>query len=130
VAEHGGDPDRIFIMGHSAGCHLVALVATDQKYLEKAGGSVAGKELSKDDPTSYRLKPDAHFLLRDVDSHYTPHRIVDPANPDANLFLARDFEPSPFPGEGHVLYACGYNGSYFKGSLGSAWVYQAQLLMS
>jgi acetyl esterase/lipase len=40
AAEHGGDPDRIFIMGHSAGCHLVALVATNQKYLEQAGESL------------------------------------------------------------------------------------------
>jgi arylformamidase len=40
AAEHGGDSDRIFIMGHSAGCHLVALVATDQRYLEKAGRSL------------------------------------------------------------------------------------------
>ncbi len=30
IAEHGGDPDRIFISGHSAGGHLVAmLMATD-----------------------------------------------------------------------------------------------------
>ena len=35
--EHGGDPRRIFLMGHSAGAHLVALVATDERYLEKAG---------------------------------------------------------------------------------------------
>jgi acetyl esterase/lipase len=40
AAEYGGDPNRIFIMGHSAGCHLVALVATNQKYLEQAGGSL------------------------------------------------------------------------------------------
>ena len=35
VAEHGGDPDKIFVMGHSAGCHLVALVATDDRPLQK-----------------------------------------------------------------------------------------------
>lgn len=40
AAEHGGDPARVFIMGHSAGCHLVALVATDHRRLEQAGGSL------------------------------------------------------------------------------------------
>jgi len=34
AAELGGDPDRIFLMGHSAGAHLVALVGTDGRYLE------------------------------------------------------------------------------------------------
>lgn len=31
--EFGGDPERLFLMGHSAGAHLAALVATDQRYL-------------------------------------------------------------------------------------------------
>jgi acetyl esterase/lipase len=35
--EHGGDSGRIFLMGHSAGAHLVALVGTDGRYLEGAG---------------------------------------------------------------------------------------------
>lgn len=39
----GVDPDRIFLVGHSAGAHLVALVGADARYLEKAGvGPVAG----------------------------------------------------------------------------------------
>ncbi|GLR47169.1 alpha/beta hydrolase [Sphingomonas astaxanthinifaciens] len=33
----GIDPDRIVIMGHSAGAHLAALVATDPAYLKAAG---------------------------------------------------------------------------------------------
>ena len=28
VGEYGGDPDRIFVMGHSAGAHLAALIST------------------------------------------------------------------------------------------------------
>jgi arylformamidase len=41
----GGDPARIFLVGHSAGAHLVALVATDPVYLAKHGlkpGDLAG----------------------------------------------------------------------------------------
>ena len=34
IGERGGDPDRIFLFGHSSGCLLVALVATDPSYLE------------------------------------------------------------------------------------------------
>lgn len=34
AAEHRGAPDKLFIMGHSAGAHLAALVATDESYLE------------------------------------------------------------------------------------------------
>lgn len=33
----GFDPDRIILMGHSAGAHLAALVSTDPRYLETAG---------------------------------------------------------------------------------------------
>ncbi len=34
IAEYGGDPNRIFLAGHSAGAHLVALLATDSSYLK------------------------------------------------------------------------------------------------
>lgn len=40
ICEHGGDRDRLFVMGHSAGCHLAALVATDRRRLETVGKSV------------------------------------------------------------------------------------------
>lgn len=33
----GIDPDRIVLMGHSAGAHLVALVGTDMRYFARAG---------------------------------------------------------------------------------------------
>ena len=37
IGKHGGRKDRIFPFGHSAGGHLVALLATDEKYLKKEG---------------------------------------------------------------------------------------------
>ncbi len=37
VAEYGGDPDQLFLIGHSAGAHLAALVATDSRYLQANG---------------------------------------------------------------------------------------------
>jgi acetyl esterase/lipase len=37
IAEHGGRPEQLFLAGHSAGGHLVALLATDEKYLKAEG---------------------------------------------------------------------------------------------
>lgn len=37
VRRHGGDPDRIYLMGHSAGAHIAALLALDPRYLSAAG---------------------------------------------------------------------------------------------
>jgi acetyl esterase/lipase len=41
IAEHGGDPNRLFIMGHSAGAQLAALICTDDRYLKAEGLSLA-----------------------------------------------------------------------------------------
>jgi len=40
IAEYGGDNERIFVCGHSAGGHLAALLATNQRFLKKHGLSV------------------------------------------------------------------------------------------
>lgn len=37
IADYGGRPDRLFVAGHSAGGHLVALLATDETYLRAEG---------------------------------------------------------------------------------------------
>jgi acetyl esterase/lipase len=34
IARYGGDPSRIFVMGHSAGAQLSALLCTDERYLK------------------------------------------------------------------------------------------------
>src|SRR5205085_3127662 len=41
IAEHGGDPKRLLIMGHSAGAQLAALLCTDERYLKAEGLSLA-----------------------------------------------------------------------------------------
>jgi arylformamidase len=40
IAEHGGDPQRLLVMGHSAGAQLAALVCTDGRYLKAEGLSL------------------------------------------------------------------------------------------
>lgn len=39
--EFGGNPNSIFVMGHSAGAHLAALVCTDDRYLKAEGLSLS-----------------------------------------------------------------------------------------
>ncbi len=34
IEKHGGDPKRLFIMGHSAGAQLAAILCTDHRYLQ------------------------------------------------------------------------------------------------
>jgi acetyl esterase/lipase len=40
ISRFGGDPDKIVVMGHSAGAELAALVATDERYLQAAGSNL------------------------------------------------------------------------------------------
>jgi acetyl esterase/lipase len=35
IAKYGGDPQRIFVMGHSAGAQLAALICIDDRYLKE-----------------------------------------------------------------------------------------------
>ncbi|WP_254513481.1 alpha/beta hydrolase [Anatilimnocola floriformis] len=37
IAAHGGDPQRILVMGHSAGAQLAAILCTDDRYLKTEG---------------------------------------------------------------------------------------------
>lgn len=41
AGEYGGDPDTIFVMGHSAGAQLAALLCTDPRYLKAEGLSMS-----------------------------------------------------------------------------------------
>ncbi|MGI9039023.1 MAG: alpha/beta hydrolase [Gemmatimonadota bacterium] len=37
AGSYGGDPGRIYLMGHSAGAHIAALLALDRRYLDSLG---------------------------------------------------------------------------------------------
>lgn len=38
ASEWGGDPNKIYLLGHSAGAHIAAMLALDNEYLQHAGG--------------------------------------------------------------------------------------------
>ena len=39
IQRYGGDPRKIFIMGHSSGAHMAAMLALNEEYLKAVGGS-------------------------------------------------------------------------------------------
>ncbi len=65
IDTHGGDPKRIFLLGHSAGAQLVALVATNPKYLKAhdlTPQTLAG--VMPIDTASYELAATRTLLVR------------------------------------------------------------------
>lgn len=39
VNTYGGSPDKIFVMGHSSGAHIAAMLALKEEFMARAGGS-------------------------------------------------------------------------------------------
>ena len=39
IQKFGGDPDKIFVMGHDAGAHIASMLALNESYLKAVGGS-------------------------------------------------------------------------------------------
>ena len=37
IADFGGDPDKVFLTGHSAGAHIAAMLSLDARWLKKVG---------------------------------------------------------------------------------------------
>jgi acetyl esterase/lipase len=54
-AEYGVDPERIMLLGHSAGAFLVALVSTDQAFLQGAGRALTDVMCSVPLDTTYDI---------------------------------------------------------------------------
>ncbi len=112
VGETGGDPERIFLFGHSSGCHLAAALATNPKYLEGVGlappslaGLIAmGCTLAPLDPPMRRAQasgigldslrvlweaaPDERFASFDDRLDSDPSRFVGPHVPPTLIVVA------------------------------------------
>lgn len=70
--EFGGDPDRMVLMGHSAGAHIAAMLALDQAYLGKAGVSARSIVGLVAMSGPYALDPNTDTLRTIFSSPYTP----------------------------------------------------------
>lgn len=60
IAKYGGDPDKVFVSGHSAGGYLTAMVGMDPKWLAKYG--VDHKKLAGLIPVSGQVS--THFNVK------------------------------------------------------------------
>jgi acetyl esterase/lipase len=61
ISKYGGKADQIFISGHSAGGHLVALLATDPSYLKAEGLTIADIKGALPLSGVYMIRPDKRW---------------------------------------------------------------------
>ena len=133
AAEYGGDPQRLYIAGHSAGAQIAGLLGTDGRYLARAG--VSTKQIAGviglsgpydfditgeyrqifDPPSQYPLAQTVNFVDGDEPPflliHGTGDKVVESADSVelADKLKARG-EPVTLlllPGKGHFSTAAG-----------------------
>lgn len=83
IENYGGDPEKIFLMGHSAGAQLVALIGTDARYLQSAGldlGNIKG--IISLDTQAYDLTKVIHDSPQE-EAFYTSVFGIDPSGWEA-----------------------------------------------
>lgn len=68
IAQYGGDKERIFLMGHSAGGHLAELINADPKYLNTAGFNGKIKGVILDD--AFGLDMNEYLTKAEHDDNY------------------------------------------------------------
>lgn len=73
AADYGGDPSRIILMGHSAGAHMAAMLALNQRYLEQAGADPARIVGLIGLSGPYGLTPNTPTLNDIFRAPFTPH---------------------------------------------------------
>ena len=79
IGQFGGDPRRVFVMGHSAGAHTVMLLALDRRYLAAAGASAdeLSGAIGLSGPYDFAIDSD---LLRSVFGSATEPADTQPVN--------------------------------------------------
>ena len=64
IAEHGGDPNRIVAMGHSAGAHTAVMLAADDRFLAARGLATSGLKGVIGLAGPYHFTPKSEKLVR------------------------------------------------------------------
>ena len=95
ISDYGGDPDQLFISGHSAGGYLAAMVSLDDQYLKTHGLQLS--DLAGSIPISGQI--DSHWTVREEREIPRTVRIIDESAP---LFHIRADAPP-------MLTFCGSN---------------------
>jgi len=104
IRVRGGDPARVFLFGHSSGCHLAAIVGTNPGYLQRVG--LTPRDLAGIVPMGCTLAP-LDPVIRAAQARgigLDSLRVLWRARPDEifeNLDDRLDSSPSRFVG-GHV----------------------------
>lgn len=80
IGRYGGDPHRIFLMGHSAGAYNAAMVALDAHYVEAAGGRHADVIGFIGLAGPYDIRPDTSIILDNIFGATPDLRLAQPAN--------------------------------------------------
>jgi len=71
IGSFGGDPDRIILMGHSAGAHIAALLVLDETYFAEAGMTQASLSGLVGVAGPYAFDPVTHAKTKDIFSGVT-----------------------------------------------------------
>jgi acetyl esterase/lipase len=86
IGDYGGDPDNLFIGGHSAGGHLAALLATDEQYLKAEGLSLKDVRGAVTVSGVYRIPDKVEFMWTTGDSNGLGVKIGLTTNPFDLIF--------------------------------------------
>lgn len=104
IPRYGGDAERLFVAGHSAGGHLTALLAQDDRYLSAAGVSVRGfaplsaifdlSDMAEHPPDSGFNARVTRVVFGDDLTTYSPRTYFRPLN--VPLFVAMGERDEPY----------------------------------
>lgn len=103
IAERGGDPGELFLMGHSAGAQLAGHVALDPEQGACGWIPVSGAGFDLSDPKTYALGADPGYYERrfrngEEDESWkrvaSPVRLIGPRAPTSLVVYAEDDWPS------------------------------------
>lgn len=98
IESYGGTAQRLFLMGHSSGAHVAAMLALNEKYLQAVGGSRAWLKGMIGLSGPYDFMPLTDPMLRDLFGPPTqfaasqPIAFVDGRNPPLLLMHGEDDE--------------------------------------
>ncbi len=66
ISKYGGDNEKIFLMGHSAGAHCASLVGLDENYLREIGGELGWIKGVIPMACPFQFDPSKEFLYKDL----------------------------------------------------------------